>query len=952
MIRATESAALGERGVAEIVGLDGARGGDVVADEAQPGELFLGEGAGGLPFAGFDDRVRFGDDAEFGVFRVGLAGVAVQPGVEAFADGFGEGAQVGFLLQGEAHEGDEVGEATGLGAAEHAVGRGGGVGGPKAILGEVGSGVAKLRFEGLEHGLVQALGVGARVEDAQGVDLGVMELDEFAEGAGEGGALLLGGGIVAGVQEGVGGVEVDGLLVVAAGAGDGLTEIGIVERQAGFERESGAGGCELFLRRFGRGGVGMTDGLLGDGVEVGRVEERGGDLTEGFAAGEGLEFGEFRRRERAFQPGEAGGEGDERVLVAHADGDIAEEFFQGDAGSAVERAGVGFAGFADANGIDDDEVGLGFGVGAGNGLEVGGRKGAGASSLHLLKVVAAAGVAQEEQAFEGFDVGASGDHVHRDGDAQGGRGAELADEFLGLRRFAGDGVLGLIGDLFGEVVSFAEHFADEVHGVFGVGVVLAENEGLRDHRATGEKLGAQGFAEGGQDGADLVANHDGAVEVGRGKDEVVLGLFPAHRAGGAGAFIDEAVLLDGDALLGDSRADTVDIVADIHAVGHGALVAVLHDEVFVEEADGVRAGCGGEADEEGVEVFEHLAPQSVDGAVTFVGDEEVEEFRGDRGIVGDFARGRVAGVGLGDGMLVGLLVEFLSAQHGVESLDRADHDLGGGVEFVRGEMLNDVELGELATGVGVDELLELGECLAAEVGSVDEEEDALGAGVLDEPVGEAARGESFAGASGHLDERARAILSEGLLQVRDGLVLAVAEVAESEFGRAEGEGAQTGAQGVRPGEPRGECLGAMEIVDAARARLGVAVVAEVGLDAGRFVDERERTGGDGGERFGQVRRVVAGLIGHAGKGDALFFRLDDTDGLPVDDEQVVTRAGFQRHFAKDDTARRAEVQFFVILHDPAGGDEIGVDGDAGFGFRGHSNLIGVPGEYPSLARRQ
>ena len=46
-------------------------------------------------------------------------------------------------------------------------------------------------------------------------------------------------------------------------------------------------------------------------------------------------------------------------------------------------------------------------------------------------------------------------------------------------------------------------------------------------------------------------------------------------------------------------------------------------------------GRGGEADEEGIEVFEHLPPEIVDGAVAFVGDDEVEGLDGDGGVVGD-----------------------------------------------------------------------------------------------------------------------------------------------------------------------------------------------------------------------------------------------------------------------------------------------------------------------------
>ena len=40
-------------------------------------------------------------------------------------------------------------------------------------------------------------------------------------------------------------------------------------------------------------------------------------------------------------------------------------------------------------------------------------------------------------------------------------------------------------------------------------------------------------------------------------------------------------------------------------------------------------GCGGEANEEGIEVFEHLAPEVVDGTVAFVDDDDIEFFDGD-----------------------------------------------------------------------------------------------------------------------------------------------------------------------------------------------------------------------------------------------------------------------------------------------------------------------------------
>ena len=91
-------------------------------------------------------------------------------------------------------------------------------------------------------------------------------------------------------------------------------------------------------------------------------------------------------------------------------------------------------------------------------------------------------------------------------------------------------------------------------------------------------------------------------------------------------------------------------------------------------------------------------------------------------------------------------------------------------------MLDVVNLGELAAGVGRDELLKLGHGLPSEIGAVHEEEDALGPGMLDEPVDKAARGVSLARAGGHLDERARLGGGEGFFEVRNAFDLTGAEV--------------------------------------------------------------------------------------------------------------------------------------------------------------------------------
>ena len=72
-------------------------------------------------------------------------------------------------------------------------------------------------------------------------------------------------------------------------------------------------------------------------------------------------------------------------------------------------------------------------------------------------------------------------------------------------------------------------------------------------------------------------------------------------------------------------------------------------------------------------------------------------------------------------------------------------------------MLDVVELGELAAVVRGGELLELLVGLDAEVGAVDEEEDALGVRVADQAIDERDGGEGLAGAGRHLDEGAGAV---------------------------------------------------------------------------------------------------------------------------------------------------------------------------------------------------
>ena len=215
------------------------------------------------------------------------------------------------------------------------------------------------------------------------------------------------------------------------------------------------------------------------------------------------------------------------------------------------------------------------------------------------------------------------------------------------------------------------------------------------------------------------------------------------------------------------------VEVDVDAVGDGLVVAVLHDEVLVEEADGLAGRRGGEADEEGVEVEQHLAPQFVDGAVALVDDDEVEELGRDAGVVDHVRRlalPRLGGVE-GRAFLVAGVELGLALEHRVEPLDGGDDDLGGGIDRVRFEPLDGVERRELARIVGRLEVGELVLGLLAEIAAIHEEEDALGFGELEQAIGDIDGGEGLARAGRHLDQGARIGPGERLFEVADRLRL-------------------------------------------------------------------------------------------------------------------------------------------------------------------------------------
>ena len=120
--------------------------------------------------------------------------------------------------------------------------------------------------------------------------------------------------------------------------------------------------------------------------------------------------------------------------------------------------------------------------------------------------------------------------------------------------------------------------------------------------------------------------------------KIFVQLLPAHRAGLPVALVHVVAGVDLGAAFGDLGVDAVDVVVDVDAVGDRLFVAVLHHQVLIEKAEGLLVGRGGKADQVGVEVFQHLAPEIVDRAVAFVGNDDIEGLDRDGRVVFDGQR--------------------------------------------------------------------------------------------------------------------------------------------------------------------------------------------------------------------------------------------------------------------------------------------------------------------------
>ena len=91
------------------------------------------------------------------------------------------------------------------------------------------------------------------------------------------------------------------------------------------------------------------------------------------------------------------------------------------------------------------------------------------------------------------------------------------------------------------------------------------------------------------------------------------------------------------ALFRDLGFDSVHIIGHIHPIGNPPFMTVFHNQILVEETEGLLRGCSGQSYDKGIKVIKNLSPEIVNGAVAFIGNNKIEVFYGYLRIVGDLS---------------------------------------------------------------------------------------------------------------------------------------------------------------------------------------------------------------------------------------------------------------------------------------------------------------------------
>jgi len=304
-------------------------------------------------------------------------------------------------------------------------------------------------------------------------------------------------------------------------------------------------------------------------------------------------------------------------------------------------------------------------------------------------------------------------------------------------------------------------------------VIFGKNQRL-GHLGPSRKELRQAVAVGCNHRPDLAGAGHPPVQFRRVVGKILVQLLPTLAAGAFILHPHPPALLNGAALLGNPGANAVHLAIHIHPISHRPLAGIFHHQVLIEKAKGLLAGGGGQPDQVGIEIFQHLPPEVVNGAVAFIGDDEIVIFNRQPGVVGHRLLGLAAQRRLRlpqRALLVGSVKLSLARKHRKQPLDGGDVHLADIIQHIGLEMLHVVQLGKFASIIGGDKLVKLLERLPPQVVAVHQKEHALRPGVLDQPVDEIDRRKGLAAARRHLNQRPRAVRRKRLLQVGDCLYL-------------------------------------------------------------------------------------------------------------------------------------------------------------------------------------
>ena len=169
-----------------------------------------------------------------------------------------------------------------------------------------------------------------------------------------------------------------------------------------------------------------------------------------------------------------------------------------------------------------------------------------------------------------------------------------------------------------------------------------------------------------------------------------------------------------------------------------------------------------------IKVFEYLSPETVDRPMALIDKETVKELHRNLGVI-DHAHRLVNQLRMGAELRAFFQrrVQFcIAPQHRIQPLNGGNHDLGDGVNGVRGQVLHVVEFGEFPSVIRRRVLLEFLQRLFPKIAPIYQKQHAMGFGVFDEAVNGGDGGKRLAAARGHLDERPWTVVSKRGLQIQ------------------------------------------------------------------------------------------------------------------------------------------------------------------------------------------